>query len=200
MRVGILGGTFDPIHLGHLEAATASLACAGLDEVFLVPAGRPPHKAAPVASGSDRLEMCRLAAAGHPHLRVADWELLRDDPSYTVDTLRSFHAERPGDEPFLILGWDAAREIRSWREPDEVQRLARLVIVARPGLANPDPEALRDAGLDPARVTLCLITTPDVAAREIRRLSEHGQSIDSLVPAGVAEYIRKRDLYAVAAR
>jgi len=162
---------------------------------FLVPAGTPPHKAQPLASGDDRLAMCRLAVAGHPRLRVGDWEVRRPGPSYTVETLRQFHADRPGDEPFLILGWDAAREMKGWREPEQVLQLARLVVVARPGLANPDRPALMEAGLDPARVILCLMGTPDVAATEIRRLSAHSRAIDSLVPAEVESYIRERGLY-----
>lgn len=200
MKVGILGGTFDPIHLGHLEAAQAGVSCAGLDEVYLVPAGIPPHKDGAVASGADRLAMCRLAVAGHPQLRVGDWEVVRGGPSYTVDTLRAFHAERPADDPHLILGWDAAREIRSWRAPDEVLRLARLVVVARPGLANPDKESLQRAGIDPSRVTLCLLGTPDVAATEIRRLSARSAAIASLVPPAVEAYIRERGLYGAASK
>lgn len=199
MKVGILGGTFDPIHLGHLEAAQAGVTCAGLDQVFLVPAGTPPHKDGAVASGADRLAMCRLAVAGHPQLRVGDWEVSRRGPSYTVDTLRTFHAERPSDEPHLILGWDAAREIRTWHAPDEVLRLARLVVVARPGLANPDRRSLEEAGIDPARVTLCLLGTPDVAATEIRRLSAGSGAIADLVPPSVEAYIKERGLYGASA-
>jgi nicotinate-nucleotide adenylyltransferase len=195
-RIGLMGGTFDPIHEGHLEAATAALDCAQLELVLLVPAGRPPHKRGTRASAADRLEMSRLAAAGRPGLGVWDWEALRSDPSYTVDTLRTFRAERPADEPFLILGWDAARDLRSWREPEAVLRLAELVVVARPGLDSPTPDALRAAGIDPDRVILCLVGTPDVAATSIRRRAARHESLDGLVPARVEDYIRERGLYA----
>src|ERR1700674_813321 len=112
-RIALMGGPSDPIHEGHLEAAAAALECAGLDQVLLVPAGKPPHKRGTRAPAADRLEMSRLAAAGRPGLGVWDWEAQRSGPSYTVDTLRTFRAERPADEPFLILGWDAARDLRS---------------------------------------------------------------------------------------
>ena len=194
-RVGLLGGTFDPIHLGHLEAAAAALECARLDEVLLVPAGKPPHKRATRASAADRLEMCRRAVAGRPGLGVWDWESLRSGPSYSVDTLRAFREGRPADERFLILGWDAARDLRSWRSPEEVLRLARLVVVGRPGLDSPTPEALRLAGIDPERATLCLAGTPDVAATTVRRRAARGESLDGLVPGPVEDYIRERGLY-----
>jgi nicotinate-nucleotide adenylyltransferase len=195
-RVGLMGGTFDPIHQGHLEAATAALECAALDEILLVPAGKPPHKRGTRASAGDRLEMSRLAAAGRAGFGVWDWEARRSGPSYTVDTLRAFRAERPADEPFLVLGWDAARDLRSWRQPEAVLQLAGLVVVARPGLDSPTPEALRAAGIDPDRVILCLVATPDVAATSIRRRASRHESLDGLVPAAVEDYIQQRGLYA----
>jgi nicotinate-nucleotide adenylyltransferase len=109
-RIGLLGGTFDPIHAGHLEAAVAALDCGGLDRVLLVPAGRPPHKRATHASAEDRLQMCRLAIRGRPSLDVWDWEARRPVPSYTVDTLRAFREARPADEPVshrASMSWSA---------------------------------------------------------------------------------------------
>ncbi|HEY8759334.1 MAG TPA: nicotinate-nucleotide adenylyltransferase [Candidatus Dormibacteraeota bacterium] len=195
-KIGLLGGTFDPIHQGHLEAAAAAFDCAGLDEVLLVPAGKPPHKRGAHASAADRLEMCRLAAVGRAGLGVWDWEARRAGPSYTVDTLRAFRAERPADEPFLILGWDAARDLRAWRDPEAVLRLAGLIVVARPGLDSPTPEALRAAGIDPDRAILCLVGTPDIAATTIRRRASRRESLDGLVPGEVEDYIHQRGLYA----
>jgi nicotinate-nucleotide adenylyltransferase len=194
-RVGLMGGTFDPIHQGHLEAAAAALDCARLDEVLLVPAGKPPHKSGTRASAADRLAMSRLAASGRPGIGVWDWEALRSGPSYTVDTLRAFREERPADEPFLILGWDAARDIRTWRDPDEVLRLATLVVVGRPGLEPPTPEALRLAGIDPERAIPCVTLTPDVAATTVRRRAATGEPLGDLVPPAVLDYIRERGLY-----
>jgi nicotinate-nucleotide adenylyltransferase len=195
VKIGIMGGTFDPIHLGHLEAAEASRECAGLDEVLLVPAGSPPHKRDAHASAEDRLEMTRLAVAGRPGLGVWDWEVRRDGPSHTVLTLQAFRRERPTDQPFLILGWDAARDIHSWHEPDRVLGLARLVVVGRPGLETPTPEALRAAGIESRRVTLCLISTPDITATRIRRLAAAGRSLAGLLPEAVEAYIQRRGLY-----
>jgi len=195
MRVGLLGGTFDPIHLGHLEAAAAALDCGDLDQILLVPAGRPPHKRGVHASAGDRLEMCRLAANGHDRVEVWDWEALRPGPSYTVDTLREFRRSRPSDDPFLVLGWDAARELRHWREPERVVALAGLVVVTRPRLRTPGEAELAAAGADPARTTLCSVRTADVAATRIRRLAAAGRSLDGLVDPAVERFIRDRHLY-----
>lgn len=195
MRIGLLGGTFDPIHLGHLAAAATAAECAGLDEVLLVPAGRPPHRGEAIASVEDRLAMCRLAVAELPGLSVWDWEARRSGPSYTVDTLEAFHDQRPADQPVLILGWDAARDLPRWRRPEDVLALADLVIVGRPGMSRPGQDDLRAACIDPRRATLCLAPTPDVAATRIRSLVAAGKSLAGLVPAAVETYIRANRLY-----
>jgi len=139
--------------------------------------------------------MARLAAAGRPWLGVWDWEARRPGRSYTVDTLRAFRHLRPADEPFLILGWDAARDLRTWREPEEVLRLASLVVVGRPGLDSPTAEDLRRAGIDPLRAINCVALTPDVAATTVRRLAATGEPLEDLVPGVVEDYIRERGLY-----
>lgn len=196
MRVGIVGGTFDPIHLGHIAMAEAGADCARLDQVWLIPAEVPPHRPPAVAPAADRLEMCRLAAAGHSRLEVSDIELSRGGPSYTVDTLQQLRRERPGDELYLLLGWDAAREIRAWWAPDEVMRLARLVIVTRPGYAAPTVDDVASAGIDPARAVLCDAHTPNVESSDVRRLIEEGASLRGLVDPAVESYLRRRGLYA----
>jgi nicotinate-nucleotide adenylyltransferase len=196
LRLGVVGGTFDPVHLGHVAMAEAGAACAGLDRVLIVPSGLPPHRGAAAAPAADRLEMCRLAAAGHPLLEVSDMELRRHGPSYTVDTLRQLAAEHPGDELYLLLGWDAARELRSWRSPDEVLRLARLVVVSRPGYPRPTERDLEAAGIDPRRVVLCDVRTPDVESTDVRRLIEQGGDLAGLVAPEVEAYLRRRHLYA----
>jgi len=196
MKLGVVGGTFDPIHLGHVAMAEAGADCAGLDRVLLVPAGVPPHRGAATASAAERLAMVRIAAAGHPRLEVSDVELRRPGPSFTVDTLRALAAEHPGAELHLLLGWDAARELRSWRAPDEVLRLARLVVVSRPGYPAPAEPDLRAAGIDPGRVLLCDASTPDVESTDVRRLVEEGGSLAGLVDPAVEAYLRRHRLYA----
>jgi nicotinate-nucleotide adenylyltransferase len=198
--VGILGGTFDPIHLGHLAAAEAARDCARLDRVLLVPTGQPPHRPAAHAPPRHRLEMCRLAVAGRKGLEVSDVEVQRTGPSYTADTLRRLRSLNPGDEHLLVLGWDAAREIRSWHEPQAVLELAPLVILARPGLALPTQDRLVEAGLDPARVQLCGQVTPDIGATQIRRRAAHGENLAGLVDPAVEAYIAAHQLYSLASK
>lgn len=185
MKTGILGGTFDPIHLGHLAAAHAAMDCAGLDRVLFVPTGVPPHRPPATAGAEDRLEMCRLAIAGETRFEVSDIELRREGRSYTVDTLRELHRLFPGDELFVILGWDAARLIGTWHEPDEVRRLAKIVIVTRPGSGMPDEAA----GM------LCERPTPNISGSELRRAIARGDDVSDRLPAAVATYIADRGLY-----
>jgi nicotinate-nucleotide adenylyltransferase len=196
MKLGVMGGTFDPVHLGHVAMAEAAAACAGLDLVLLVPAGVPPHRAAATAPAADRLAMLRLAAAGHPRLEVSDIELRRSGPSYTVDTLRALARERPGSELHLLLGWDAAREIRAWHAPDEVLRMARPVVVSRPGYPAPTERDLASAGIEPTWAILCDVLTPDVESTDVRRLAERGESLGGLVDPAVEAYLRRHRLYA----
>jgi nicotinate-nucleotide adenylyltransferase len=195
MKLGILGGTFDPIHLGHLAAARAAIECAHLDRVIFVPSAQPPHRAAAQAPAEDRLAMSVLAVKGEPHFEVSDVEVRRGGRSYTVDTLDELHRSRPDDELFLILGWDAARLFRTWRQPERVSALASVVIVARPGMQQPNPSALASAGLDPERVVTCLLPTPDVSGSALRRAIAAGQSVTGHVPPPVERYIAERHLY-----
>ena len=196
MRIGLLGGTFDPIHAGHLAAAKAALDCAELDRVMFIPAAQPPHRPRAIATADDRLEMCRLAIEGDTRFVVSDVELERGGPSYTVDTLAELRRSHPGDQLRLILGWDAARLFSTWRRPDEVRALATIVVVARPGSAAPRKADLEPAGLGGQGVILCLEPTPDVSASEIRRALASGESIAGKVPAAVERYIAAHHLYA----
>jgi nicotinate-nucleotide adenylyltransferase len=190
-----MGGTFDPIHLGHLTAASLTRRCARLDRVILVPSGRPPHRGAASAAAADRLEMCLLVAKTEPWLEVSDVELRRSGPSYTIDTLNELARRRPDDALFLILGWDAAREIRTWREPERVLALAPVVVIGRPGWGLPDDADLRRAGLEPGRVIVCSEKTPDIHATEVRRRAALAESLEGLVPPAVERFIRDRGLY-----
>lgn len=195
MRLGILGGTFDPIHLGHLAAARAAIDCARLDRVVLIPAGVPPHRRSTAASPDQRLEMCRLAIDGDGAFEVSDVEIRRGGISYTVDTLRELKRVRPEDELFLILGWDAAKLFATWHQPDEVRRLATLVVVTRPGSEAPDVAALHDAGLDPEHAVRCERPTPAISGSALRRAIAQGERVSDLVPEPVAAYIARHGMY-----
>ena len=195
MRLGVLGGTFDPVHNGHVAVAEAAVECAQLDEVVFVPTGSPPHRPPAEASPEQRLEMCRLAIAGDPRFALSDVEVRREGPSYTVDTLLALRGANPHAELFLILGWDAASQLRSWHRPDEVLALAPIVVVSRPGRAAPGESELRSAGLEPGRIILCPRATPAVSGSEIRRSLAVGRTIAAMVPPAVERYISAHHLY-----
>jgi nicotinate-nucleotide adenylyltransferase len=195
LRLGILGGTFDPIHVGHLAVAKGAIECARLERVLFVPSAQPPHRAAALASAEDRLAMTKLAVEGEPSLEVSDVEVRRGGRSYTVDTLNELRRAHPDDELFLILGWDAARLFRTWHEPERVAALASVVIVDRPGVGQPDLSELAGIGLDPARVIKCHFPTPDVSGSALRRAVAARQPVTGQVPPAVELYIAERNLY-----
>ena len=195
MRLGVLGGTFDPMHNGHVAAAEAALECANLDQVVFVPTGNPPHRPPAEASPVERLEMCRLATADDSRFAVSDIEVTREGPSYTLDTLWALRGANPHAELFLVLGWDAASQLRSWHRPDEVIAIAPIVVVSRPGRNAPGEADLKSAGLDPARIVLCPRPTPSVSGSEIRRAIAAGKSVAGLVPPSVERYIAAHHLY-----
>jgi len=195
MRLGVLGGTFDPVHNGHVAAAEAALECANLDEVVFVPTGNPPHRPPAEASPVQRLEMCRLATADDSRFAVSDIEVTREGPSYTLDTLWALRGANPHAELFLVLGWDAASQLRSWHRPDEVLAIAPILVVTRPGRNAPEEADLKSAGLDPARIVLCLRPTPSVSGSEIRRAIAAGKSVAGMVPPSVERYIAAHHLY-----
>ena len=195
MKMGVLGGTFDPIHLGHLGAAEAAIECADLDQVVFVPTGNPPHRPRAVASDAQRLEMCRLATADEPRFAISDIELVREGPSYTLDTLLALRGANPHAELFLVLGWDAASQFRTWHEPTAVLALAVVIVVSRPGRPVPTEVELSAAGIDQGRAILCARSTPAVSASEIRRAVADGQSIAEWVPPAVERYIARHRLY-----
>jgi nicotinate-nucleotide adenylyltransferase len=195
-RVGVLGGTFDPIHVGHLAAATTAIECARLDRVLFMPSGQPPHRPSAAASAEHRLEMTRLAIADDARFAVSDLELRRPGASFTSDTLFDLHAVDPGAELFLVLGWDAARLFSTWHEPARVRQLASIVVVARPGSGSPRPADLEAAGLDGDRVIVCPGRTPDVSASAIRADTKNGRSIVGMVSPAVERYIATHHLYA----
>lgn len=195
MKIGVLGGTFDPVHRGHVSAAMVAMRCADLDQVLLIPSAQPPHRGAAVAPAADRLAMANLAVGAEHGLGVSDVEIRRGGRSYTVDTLAELKLAHPNDELFLILGWDAARLFATWRRPDEIRRLASVVVVGRPGTSPPTEKDLTAAGLDPDRVVLCLDPTPDISGSALRSAIARGDSVaDRLAPA-VDQYISEHGLY-----
>jgi nicotinate-nucleotide adenylyltransferase len=190
-RLGVFGGTFDPIHLGHLRAAEVAREAARLDRVLFLPSGQPPHRDSTLASGLDRYAMVSLATAGHGAFAASDLELRRDGPSYTLDTLLALRERWPQAEPFLILGSDAFAEIGTWREPRRVAELCTLVVIDRPGA-----EGVPQDPLPGARVLRVPGVTLPVSSSAVRRMRQEGRSVRYLVPAAVADYMEKRELYA----
>jgi len=194
MKLGILGGTFDPIHTGHLAAAHAAIECEGLDRVLFIPSGDPPHRDPAVASAADRLEMCRLATAGEKRFEVSDIEVRRGGKSYTVDTLKALKALHPDDQLCLILGWDAAQLFLTWREPAEIRKLSSVVVVTRPGTGPLTGAGLEEAGLGRSD-SVCERHTPDVSASELRDAIARGEPVGEWLPEAVARYIAAHRLY-----
>lgn len=216
LRLGILGGTFDPVHLGHLASATEVAAAFDLDRVLLVLSARPPHKGQSAsATAEQRLQMLALATADLPLFEVCDVELRRPGPSYTVDTLRELAGLHPGAELFLILGADAYAEIDTWSRPEQVPALCNLIVTSRPGCpfegsAPPPPIAARDqARYDPSVgchlhasghvIVGHRIHGIDVSASEIRRRAARGLSIEPLTGPLVARFIHDHELYGASA-
>jgi len=193
-RLGVMGGTFDPIHQGHLVAASEVAARFELDEVVFVPTGAPWQKARrSVTPAQDRYLMTVIATAPDPRFTVSRVDLDRAGPTYTVDTLRDLRAERgPDVELYFITGADALAEILSWRSPDEVIALAHLVGVTRPG------HVLADPGLPEGRVSLVEIPALAISSSDCRERVGLNQPIRYLVPDPIVEYIAKRGLYQVA--
>ena len=192
MRIGVMGGTFDPIHIGHLVAASEVAHRFRLDRVVFVPTGQPWQKSDRLVSApEDRYLMTVIATAADDRFSVSRVDVDREGPTYTVDTLRDIRAEIGEEHDYhFITGADALGEILSWREPDEVLRLAHLVGVTRPG------HVLADPGLAPGRVTLLEIPALAISSSDIRARVARGEPIRYLVTPGVEAYIAKVGLYA----
>ncbi len=206
--IGILGGTFDPIHHGHLRLALEMLDGIGLDEVRLIPARQPPHRDQPVARAEDRRAMLEAAVKATPGLSVDTRELARDGPSYTVDTLISFREEFPGRALCLIVGMDAFCELDTWRRWQRLPELAHIGIARRPGASMPESgrpaELLREHGIDnpgllgqkgSGYMLVRDIPPLDITATRIRSLLAAGRNPRFLLPDAVLDVIHKRGLY-----
>lgn len=207
-RIGVLGGTFDPIHIGHLRGALEVAELLALDEVRLIPSARPPHRDTPQVTAEQRLQLVRLAAEGEPLLRVDDRELARTTPSWTIDTLESLRGELGVDDQlFLLLGWDAFCGLPSWHRWTELLQHCHLLVMQRPDADTEAPEALRDllaarsvnepaALCGPAGQIAFVWQTPlAVSATDIRRRLATGRSVRFLLPDAVLHYIDAHGLY-----
>ena len=197
-RIGILGGTFDPPHIGHLWLATLAADALGLGRVLLMPAARPPHKGGTVVSNAaERVTMTRLAIAGDLLFDLSLVEMERPGPSFTVDSLVELRASLGTDAGLvLIMAADSFAEIETWREPDRLLELAEWAVGPRPGSPLPDRAALRERfGPSEARIHLLDGPALDLSSSEIRRRVAAGRSIRYLVPRAVEELIADRGLY-----
>ncbi|MFC2034520.1 nicotinate-nucleotide adenylyltransferase [Chloroflexota bacterium] len=198
MNIGVLGGTFDPIHNGHIIVAEGTRDQLNLAEVLFMPAGQPWLKEdCPVLSVEHRVQMLRLALADEPYFKMSTMETARAGPSYTVDTMIELQAQlSAGDKLFFILGWDNLAQLPRWREPSRLIQICHLVAVLRPGYPFPDLKSLETVipGLSQRLIILEKIEV-DIDATGIRKRVAQGLSIRHLVPEPVDEYIRQYKLY-----
>ena len=198
MNIGILGGTFDPVHLGHLSIADAAMDQAKLERVLFIPAGQPRLKQAePSASVDQRLEMVRLAIQDHPGFDICDIEAHRPGPTYTVDTLVELSAELgPTANLYFILGMDVLGQLDRWKDPEQVLELCRLLVLDRPGEQDFNWARFYEK-VSAAQGRVQVVTAPlvDVSATELRRQAAAGEPLAGQVPNAVAVYIRQQGLY-----
>lgn len=188
MRTGLLGGTFDPPHHGHLIAAQDACEALALDRVLFIPAGTPPHKREqPLTAAHLRVEMVRRAIAGDPRFVLDELETRRPGPSYTVDTLRELRMRAPGDELFLLIGADQYAEFATWRAVPEIRTLCRIAVLDREGAGAVGPEDIRVP-----------VTRIDISASDLRLRAAAGRSLRYLVPPAVVAIIEEAGLYAQA--
>jgi nicotinate-nucleotide adenylyltransferase len=195
VRLGLLGGTFNPPHIGHLVCATQAVDELELDRVLLVPVNQPPHKAAEADPGVEhRVELCRRAVAGNEQLDVSLVDAEVAGPSFTVGTLSRLHDRCPGDQLTFIVGGDMAFSLPTWREPEAILELAELGVAEREGVRRTDiVERLSGLGTD--NVRFFDMPRLDISSSQIRRMVAGGRSIRYLVPDAVADYIEHEGLY-----
>ena len=210
--IGVFGGTFDPVHNGHLRIALELSQNLPFDSLHLIPSRQPPHREQPQASAKQRLKMLTLAINNEDNLRLDDRELQRDGPSYMVDTLTSLRAEYPQTPLCLIMGMDAFKGLKTWWHWEEILTLSHILVVHRPGstLSRTDHQhdemiAIQDQHAidDPAKLNQSLAghiafypaTQLEIASSEIRRLCQAGKSVRYLLPDNVYQYIQQEQLY-----
>ncbi len=200
--IGILGGTFDPIHFGHLRTALDVQQALELTEVRFVPLRNPPHRDPPVATTQQRLEMITAAIADEPKFRLDTREIEQEGESYTVRTLRSLREELVDNHICLIVGSDAFRDFPTWHEPGEILKLAHIVVMQRPGEAHPDPyperlaTSIEELTSAPAgQIWHHEVSQLQISASKIRELLQQGRSPRYLLPASVLEIIEQQGIY-----
>jgi len=194
--LGIFGGSFDPIHCGHLGAVAAVLAARPLERILLLPASRPPHKSSGcVAPFADRVAMARIAVEGLPRIEVSTLEGERTGPSYTIDTVEELERREPGARIELLVGADMLLDLPRWRRAEELARRVTVVAFARPGQ---DLAAARAAFAPLGEPVFVEIPARDVSATEVRRRLSAGEPVGGLLPPAVEGYIRRRGLYGAA--
>lgn len=209
-KIGLLGGTFNPIHIGHLRSAIEVVELLNLDELRLIPNALPPHRELPNVSATHRLEMVRRAVANTPKLRVDDRELKRNKPSYTVDTLQSIHTELArGDQLFFIMGWDAFCGLPSWHQWQKLLTYCHIIVLQRPYLSVKIPPELQSILQDSLVTDISQLTAMsgqiayieqmllDISSTHIRECLAQGKSVQFLVADRVLDYIKQHQLYQV---
>ncbi|PJA29578.1 MAG: nicotinic acid mononucleotide adenylyltransferase [candidate division Zixibacteria bacterium CG_4_9_14_3_um_filter_46_8] len=191
-KVGVLGGVFDPIHIGHMHIADGVLRTLGLSKVILIPAGDPPHRrSSPIALGNHRYEMLKLAVSDNLQIEVSDLELRRSGKSYSVDTLIELRRIHPDWEIHFIMGADNLGEILTWKEPEKLFELSRVVVVTRPGARSRSNEINL-----PGRVMEIDLPGIDISSTQIRNALKDAKPCRYLLPPGVETYIGRHKLYA----
>jgi nicotinate-nucleotide adenylyltransferase len=204
MRIGIFGGTFDPVHLGHLILAENCREQGRLDQVWFVPAAAPPHKLdRPITSFERRVEMLRLAVAGNPAFQISELERDRPGPSFTVDTLTELRRQHPDHDFFLLIGSDTLADLPLWREPAHIVDLAELLVWLRPGYPSLTAGQLQATLRLPetSRVQLQVVEGPliNISSSDLRRRAATGRTLRYQVPRAVEVYVETHRLYATAA-
>jgi nicotinate-nucleotide adenylyltransferase len=199
-KIGVIGGTFDPVHLGHLAVADEAMRQVGLAEMIFVPAGHPYFKAAArISSAEHRIKMLELAIANIAHYKISLLEIQRPGPSYAVETIAKIKSQRlPENEIFFVMGWDSLLTLPRWEQPERLIRLCKIIAAPRPGFSKPDINLIEK---DLPGISQCTIVMEkpliDISATEIRERVRRGLSIDTLVPAAVERYIKDKGLYRI---
>ncbi|MBQ4266257.1 MAG: nicotinate-nucleotide adenylyltransferase [Clostridia bacterium] len=195
-RIGLMGGSFNPIHCGHLNMARAALSSGLVEQVLFLPSGNPPHKRSGLADKMDRLAMATLAIDGEPGMNVCTEEIDREGVIYTVDTLTILRKKMPDTRFYYLIGADTLRVLHTWRRAEDVIRLCAFLVVMRPGEDEADvldaAARWRAAG---AQIEFLSAPLMDISSTEIRERLEDGRSLETLVPAQVEAYIRAHGLY-----